>query len=105
MIVNLTPHKVVILDDSNDAVFVFKRAKAPARFLAETFLVSYHSGVPITHTNFTVLENLPDQKEGVYYIVSQLVKSLLPFRSDLLVPTQIVHDGHGVVLGCRSLGI
>ena len=40
-----------------------------------------------------------------FYIVSQLVKSALPNRSDLLVPAEMVRDEKGVILGCKSLGI
>jgi len=40
----------------------------------------------------------------VYYIVSQLVKSALPDRDDLLVPAEVVRDETGRIVGCRSLG-
>ena len=40
-----------------------------------------------------------------FYIVSQLVKSALPNRSDLLVPAEMVRDEKGAILGCRSLGL
>ena len=39
-----------------------------------------------------------------FYIVSQLVKSALPNRSDLLVPAEMVRDEKGAILGCKSLG-
>jgi hypothetical protein len=39
-----------------------------------------------------------------YYIVSQLVKSALPSRNDLLVPAEVVRDASGNIIGCRSLG-
>jgi hypothetical protein len=40
-----------------------------------------------------------------YYIVSQLVKSALPNRCDLLVPAEVQRDEKGNIIGCRSLGI
>ena len=40
-----------------------------------------------------------------FYIVSQLVKSALPNRSDLLVPAEMVRDEKGMIIGCKSLGI
>lgn len=40
----------------------------------------------------------------VYYIVSQIVKSALPERHDLLVPAEVVRDEMGNILGCKSLG-
>ena len=41
---------------------------------------------------------------GVFYIVSQLVKNALPDRTDLLVPAEVVRDGNGNIIGCKSLG-
>lgn len=41
---------------------------------------------------------------AIYYIVSQLVKSALPDREDLLVPAEVVRDEQGHIIGCRSLG-
>ena len=40
-----------------------------------------------------------------FYIVSQLVKSALPNRSDLLVPAEMVRDEKGAIIGCKSLGL
>ena len=40
-----------------------------------------------------------------YYIVSQMVKSALPNRKDLLVPADVVRDKQGNILGCKTLGI
>ena len=40
----------------------------------------------------------------VYYIVSQIVKSALPNRADLLVPAEVVRDNAGNIIGCKSLG-
>ena len=42
---------------------------------------------------------------STYYIVSQLIKSALPKRVDLLVPAEVVRDDNGNIIGCRSLGI
>lgn len=62
-------------------------------------------GVKITTTQFGEPEGLPDFEEGVFYITSQLVKSALPQRSDLLVPAEVVRDENGNIIGCKSLGI
>lgn len=40
-----------------------------------------------------------------YYIVSQIVKSALPTRKDLLVPAEVVRDENGNIVGCKSLGL
>ena len=61
--------------------------------------------IPITMTEFGTAEGLPDKKEGVFYIVSQLVKSALPNRTDLLVPAEVQRDQSGNIIGCLSLGV
>jgi hypothetical protein len=51
--------------------------------------------------------NLEPEWSGIetYYVVSQLVKSALPNRVDLLVPAEVVRNSDGNVIGCRSLGL
>lgn len=62
-------------------------------------------GIPITATTWTEAPDMPAFKEGTFYIVSQLVKSVLPQRTDLLVPKQIVRDSQGNIIGCKRLDI
>lgn len=47
----------------------------------------------------------PTGIEDIYYLVSQLVKSTLPSRKDLLVPAEVVRDKDGNIISCRSFGI
>ena len=63
------------------------------------------NGVPLTKTTFLKPEELPAYQDGVFYIVSQLVKYALPERADLLVPSVIVRNRFGKIIGCRSFGI
>ena len=62
------------------------------------------AGIPTSRTVFGEPEGLPAYQEDTYYIVSQLVKSALPERADLLVPAEVVRDESGNIIGCRSLG-
>ena len=61
-------------------------------------------GIRTSYTVFGEPEGLPDFKDGVFYVVSQLVKSALPNRKDLLVPAEVVRDEKGQIIGCKSLG-
>jgi hypothetical protein len=67
-------------------------------------------GLPTSYTVFGEAENLPDEQEGTFYIVSQLIKNTpsLRDRNDLLVPTDLVkdttEDGKTIIKGCKSLG-
>ena len=104
-IFNYTPHRIDLLNNHNEVVRTF----APTgliRLKASTVNAGFEiDGVSITTTKFGEPEGLPEAMEGIFYIVSQLVKSALPHRKDLLVPADVVRDSNGNILGCKSLGI
>lgn len=113
-IINLTPHPINILDEEENEVEVFptfeivKGESIPngvARLETRTELVGTHCGVPITKTVFGEPKDLPEPEEGTLFIVSQLIKSALPHRTDLVVPAEVVRDDIGRIIGCRSLGV
>ena len=45
-------------------------------------------------------KDMPEEREGVYYIVSCRVAAVLSSRSDLLVPYGIVKNRRGEITGC-----
>ena len=102
MIKNLTPHDVVILGDEKR---VISPSGAPARFEQKTMGIGKIENVPVSKTVYGEVENLPEEADGVFYIVSQLIKNALPERKDLLVPAEVVRDEKGNIVGCRSLGM
>jgi hypothetical protein len=132
MIKNLTPHPVVIVYTEEDPrpIITIQPKEIPARLSAWTENAGSADGIPMTRTVFGKPINLPDQAfecpacgdigphinfNGVtpccnaqpfmvWLIVSQIVKNALPDREDLLVPAQVVRDGEGNIIGCRSLG-
>ena len=69
----------------------------------ECFLVI--NGVSITRQTFGEVINLPKLEKDVLLVVSRLVASACPDRSDLLVPGPLVRDGEGKVIGCKGLSI
>jgi hypothetical protein len=105
-LINMTPHPITIVGVNNEVVLSIPvsgtqiRLKVSTETLSETIL-----GVPVSKTIFGEPEGLPEFQEGTWYIVSQLVKSALPSRTDLLVPAEVVRDSSGNILGCKSLGI
>jgi len=103
-IMNLTPHDVVIVGEDGSVVKTFP-STGLARLSSATEKVGEVDGVPITKTVFGAPEGLPDPVDGVLLIVSQTLKSAFPDRHDLVVPSELVRDSEGRVIGCRSLGI
>ena len=118
-IINMTPHSVELVEwhdnDVTGGQYLVTTNSFPAsgntiRLKTETVNDGYleiQEGnlIPITKTVFGEPVGLPEYTEGTYFIVSQLVKTALPNRKDLLVPAEVVRDKDGKILGCLSFGI
>lgn len=100
---NYTPHPVMIVDSLGTVTHTFP-SEGLIRLQATTVADEPIAGIPTSYTAFGEPQGLPPFEEGTYYIVSQLVKSALPERADLLVPAEVVRDEQGNIVGCRSLG-
>jgi len=102
IIKNFTPHRIVVCEDGEIPVVI--ESTGLIRLKATTVADEPIDGIPTSRTVFGEPEGLPNYQEGTYYIVSQLVKSALPQRTDLLVPAEVVRDAEGNIIGCKSLG-
>jgi len=103
---NLTPHPIHVVDAQGTVLKTYQ-SEGLVRLKASTVTAGFSvDGVPVTKTQFGEPDGLPATfEEGTFYIVSQLVKSALPDRFDLVVPADVVRDSNGAILGCRSFGI
>jgi len=103
-LINLTPHMVnIVFPDGS--VREIPASGQVARLAVKTVMVGDIDGIPLTKSVFGEPEGLPESAPGTLYIVSQLIKSALPKRADLVVPNEAVRDNQGRIVGCRSLGI
>lgn len=48
---------------------------------------------------------LPDEQEGVFYIVSRITAEALPERTDLRMVDGTVRDESGRIIGCTGLSV
>jgi len=105
-IINKTPHPVTIVGEENVIVHTFPACPREEliRLKSETVPAEAINGVATSRTVFGEATGLPEFREGIYYVVSQMVKSAKADRSDLLVPAEVVRDENGQIIGCRSLG-
>lgn len=123
-LLNFTPHPIHIIGEDNQVIKTIE-SSGLIRLKANTVDAGFEvDGVKITTTEFGEPVGLPEEDRFIadpysphaedhqhdgevmtYYIVSQLVKSALPHRKDLLVPAEVVRDDKGNILGCKSLGI
>jgi len=105
VLINLTPHPIVVVGDSGETLRVIPASGMIARLKTTTERCGSVDGVPLSRTVFGEPEGLPDPEDGTLYIVSQLIKSALPQRADLVVPAEVVRDQAGNIIGCKSLGL
>ena len=61
--------------------------------------------IALTRQTFGEVVDLPEPEKDVMLVVSRLVASACPDRSDLLEPGPLVRDSEGKVIGCRGLSI
>ena len=104
VVINMTPHDVKILDKDNRVVKTYKKSGNLIHFTSKIVIDDVLSdGTPLSHTEYSGLENLLEYNHKVFYIVPQLIKFLLPYRTDILVPADVVKDETGIIVGYRSL--
>lgn len=78
---NLTPHAVRIVDGPS-----FPPSGTVARCAAISTPAGEHGGVSLVRTVFGDVEGLPDPTEGTMFIVSALVRTAVPHRTDVVSP-------------------
>lgn len=104
-LINLTPHPVNMLDNEGNVIKVLPKCEVPPRLRQETKNVGEINGFPLTETKFGTTEHLPKKQVGVFLIVSRLVSSANPKRTDLIVPNGLVRNENGQIIGCKSFAI
>ena len=122
-IINLTPHTVNLIFAENGKTYrrslpsegearaeTIKKALVPKYILMETtgedgLLYGEMFPIPVNRVVFGDVVGLPEAEDGIFYIVSRIVKNAIPHRSDCLVPDDIVRDDKGVIIGCRGFAL
>jgi hypothetical protein len=104
-VLNFTPHPINIIGADGEEIKTIEPSGPAIRLKATTAPAGAHAGIKLTKTIFGEPEGLPEAIDGTLIIVSQLVKTALPDRKALIVPTEVVRDDQGRIIGCKSLGI
>lgn len=102
-IINKTPHPVYIVDESKKVVRMFPKENTFIRIRENTEQLTSIDGAPITQTTCHHGREIPPIKDGVFYIVSQFVRSAYPDRKDFLTPKGVVRDKNKNIIGVTSL--
>ena len=120
-IINCTPHAVQILSPSccefsslshsfqlTDEIKIVREIQPSGicpRCKQEERELDPLDGIPVVGISFGEIEGLPEEKEGVYLIVSALVATAgrKQGRRDLLIPSRLVRNYEGKIMGCLAL--
>lgn len=107
LIKNLTPRLIVVCSPEGTPLGTIPPEQVSARCTARSVPLDQiigWSAVPINinRTIFGTVENLPDEEENVYLIVSRVVAQACPNRSDLLITDQTILDNEGHIIGYVS---
>ena len=102
-VINKTPHDIHIVDAEGNVLRTYPRGNGEIRIAIKTIRVGVlDDGTPLSQTVYAEPVGLPEYDRNFVYIVSQMVKSALPERQDLLVPSELVRDANGLIIGCKS---
>lgn len=102
-IINLTPHAIHLVDETGEIARVFEPSGSVARVVLEERYAGTIEGLPVVTVVQRGIDGLPEQRDGVLYLVSSPVRSYCGLRNDLLTPGGLVRDSSGRVIGCRYL--
>jgi hypothetical protein len=85
VLINLTPHDIHVKE--GETITTYPATGDVARVSVTNEVIGTANGAPISRPVYGKVEGLPAyQKQGMYYIVSMLVRSAMPERKDLLSP-------------------
>ena len=104
-VVNLTPHKVVVMDEDRNELHTYPASGEVLRLATiELGTQNYPDvEVPVELVEYHHLMNPPKKIPGTWYLVSLPCALAYP-RDDFLVPFLELRDDQGRIVGCRMLG-
>ena len=97
MLINLTPHQIHLPDGT-----LLKPFGYAVRCMEMTLPVGFIDGMPVIVRTYGEVSSLPPQREGIWLIVSHIVRASCPKRMDLLSPGDLQRDDGANIIGCRN---
>lgn len=102
-IINLTPHEVQVVLTNPLVKVIYAKSNLPVRIETFTEEIGTIKGfIPLFYTELGQVVNLPMECEDTLYIVSRMVKNACPNRKDFIIPSGLVRDENGVIIGCKG---
>ena len=103
--INLTPHTINLLDPKTKETLAYFESQGSVRVGMDN-KITIQNGVPVGETKYNELEGLPDPKEGVVYILSNISFNAAKDqgRKDICYPSgQMFRDDKGKIIGMEFL--
>lgn len=104
-LINLTPHKVVVMNDDRNILHVINPSGIVARVKMDRVLDGNIDGIPIFKVKFTDVVDVPAPQKDTFFIVSNIVaQALKGKRNDLIVPDTAlaIRDADGRIIGVKG---
>ena len=102
-LVNLTPHKVTVVSKDGSVIASFLPSGVVARMSVTDEKIGEVEGIDIYKSQFGDVEDLAEVEDCTMFIVSRIVRTGNPDRSDLLSPGTLVRNAEGQPVGCLGL--
>ena len=99
---NLTPHRLRVLDADDAVILDLPAPAAPARISQTTIDEQPLHAVALRTIAYGTPQSLPAALPNVLLVVSRVVASEVP-RADLLFPDDEVRDDQNRIIACRAL--
>ncbi len=107
-IVNLTPHSINVCAEDGTVRFVLPSVGV-ARARQTAVVVGNLDGVELVSMQFGEPEDLPDYRDGTYYVVSAITASAAKAVGrrvdDLLLTADTVRDANNRIIGCKRFAV
>jgi hypothetical protein len=105
-IVNLTSRPVIIVDpNTKEEILNIPSSSIQALASQRNDPAGYMHGQPVVRVVYGNLENAPEPKDGVFYVVSAIAAAAAPHRRDFLLTSRPVRDDQGRIIASSALAI
>lgn len=102
-IINLTPHSINFLDESNHPVLTVEPSGTIARAKQTRTLCGTIAGIPVNQCAYGTVQGLPEPAKETIYIVSAIAAQACPERQDVYIVDDSVRNKDGRIIGVRAL--
>ena len=102
-IINLTPHAINFLDESNRPILTVEPSGVIARAKQTRTLCGNIDGIPVNQCAYGQVQGLPEPAKETIYVVSSITAQACPERADVYIVDDSVRNEDGRIIGVRAL--